>query len=70
MEPSISCEHLTVTTCTLGLFGGRPYPRNCVACIAAGENRPDYARELFARQAITHPPGKPAISGCCDPVNL
>jgi hypothetical protein len=68
MEPLILCEHHDSGTCKLGLFGGNPYPRNCMACISAGENRPDYAAALFAAQAITHPPHRPAISGCCDPI--
>jgi hypothetical protein len=56
--------------CQLGLYGGKPYVGNCLTCVREGNNNTAFAAALFARQAITHPPGKPAISGCCDPVNL
>jgi hypothetical protein len=68
MELSFSCNHHEPPSkCKLGLFGGKPYPRNCAACIAAGENNPAYATALFTRALNSHPLDKPAISGCCDP---
>ena len=66
MEPSFSCDHHEAGTCKLGLFGGEPYPRNCIACIAAGENHPAYATALFENAIKSHPPDRPAVSGCCD----
>lgn len=68
MEPSSSCEHFLLGVCELGLFGGRPYARNCTACIVAGENNPAYATKLFQAREISHPSHRPPISGCCDPV--
>lgn len=52
--------------CSLGLFGGKPYPHNCAGCIKAGENNPEYAENLFAVHAKSHPTGKRKVSGCCD----
>lgn len=68
MEPSNLCEYFCLGVCELGLFGGRPYERNCRACMAAGENNTEYAAKLFKARETTHPPNRPPVSGCCDPV--
>lgn len=68
MEPSFWCEHFLLGLCEIGLFGGRPYERNCRACIAAGENNPAYAIKLKQAREQSHPSTKPPVSGCCDPV--
>ena len=52
--------------CSLGLYGGSPWLGNCLACIKAGENTPEFAAALFARVGKAHPSGKTKISGCCD----
>lgn len=59
------CPHYSAG-CLLKLHGGQPLPGNCRACIAAGENNPDYAAALFARFERSHPPDRPRVSGCCD----
>lgn len=53
--------------CSLGLHGGKPKEGNCRECVKAGENNPEYAKRLFDASAITHPPDRPKVSGCCDP---
>ena len=70
----IACPHWTRArdrgqgVCALGLYGGNPWVGNCTACIAAGENTPGFAAELFARAERTHPANREKISGCCDRV--
>lgn len=68
MEPSNWCEHFCLGICELGLFGGRPLEGNCRACLAAGENTHEYADQLQAARAISHPPTAAPVSGCCDPI--
>jgi hypothetical protein len=70
----VTCEHQTPGTathryrCGLGYYGGQPYLGNCIACVAAQDNDPARAAELFARATISHPPEAPPASGCCDPI--
>ena len=62
----MNCEHLKDGACSLGLYGGKPYFSNCLACVAQGNNNPDFARALFASRETTHPPTPQRVSGCCD----
>ena len=53
--------------CALGMYGGhRISLGTCEACIKLGNNNEEYAKELFARFAKSHPEGVPRASGCCD----
>ena len=52
--------------CQLGLYGGKPKPHNCIACIKSGNNNPEFAKELKETHAKSHPSGKRRVSGCCD----
>lgn len=52
--------------CSLGLHGGRPYIGECNACISKGQNNEQFANELKARRARSHPESAEKISGCCD----
>lgn len=68
----MTCTHQSRTrdrgqfTCALGLYGGKPWLGNCVACINAGENTPEFAAALLAGAKLSHPPTAKRISGCCD----
>ena len=53
-------------TCSLNRYGGRPHALACQQCIAAGENTEEFSRKLEALYAMSHPPDRPQISGCCD----
>ena len=53
-------------TCALNRYGGRPHALACQQCIEAGENTEEFARELEAIFAVSHPQGMPLVSGCCD----
>jgi hypothetical protein len=52
--------------CALGLYGGRPYLGNCVACIKSNQNNEEYVKTLRERELISHPPTAKRASGCCD----
>jgi hypothetical protein len=52
--------------CAIGLYGGNPYIGNCKNCIERGENTPEFAADLLARSATTHPAAASRVSGCCD----
>lgn len=32
----------------------------------AERNNPEFAKELFAKHELTHPPNVRRVSGCCD----
>lgn len=53
-------------SCSLGFYGGAPKICECQKCIAAGENTEEYARKLEALHAMSHPPDRQQVSGCCD----
>jgi len=53
-------------SCDLGLFGGKPKPRNCIDCIRLGNNTPEFKAGLDELATKTHPSHRPKISGCCD----
>ena len=67
----ITCPHWSRSQdrgqgkCVLGLYGGAPWVGNCLACMARGENTPEFAAALFARADRTHPADRQRISGCC-----
>lgn len=52
--------------CSLGYYGGKPYPHNCKVCQREKRDNPESAAELFASREQTHPPTVRRISGCCD----
>lgn len=56
--------------CALGMHGGSPWPKACLDCLAAGQNTPEYAAELAARRARSHPEDVPPVQGCCDRADL
>ena len=63
----MTCQYLpTARKCSLGLYGGNPHPVNCEACMRAERNNPEFAKELFAKHELTHPPNVRKVSGCCD----
>lgn len=63
----MTCQFLTIEgKCNIGLYGGNPWPQNCRACIAQGNNTTEFAAALFASRERTHPPQVRRISGCCD----
>jgi hypothetical protein len=62
----ISMDRTGRGKCALGLYGGKPWLGNCRDCQKAGENTPEFAAELFARGAKSHPGDRQKISGCCD----
>ncbi len=62
----MTCEFLSDGKCSIGLYGGKPYPQNCRACMAQGNNSKEFAEALFASREKTHPPKVRRVSGCCD----
>ena len=66
----MSCQYQTFEgnqrICALGYYGGKPYVGNCSYCEGRGENTPEFAAALFAREDVSHPSTKPKLSGCCD----
>jgi len=62
----MNCEHLQDGKCLLGLYGGKPYFSNCLACMSQGNNNREFAEKLFANREVTHPPKPGRVSGCCD----
>jgi hypothetical protein len=70
VQGSMQCKYRTgIGTsgrCQLRLYGGACTNGNMKRCIGAGQNNPEYAKELFARAERAHPSNRPRISGCCD----
>lgn len=67
----MNCIYIKTTSreynvCGLNLYGGKPSHGTCQACLAKGQNTPEYAKELFAKAERTHPSSRPRVSGCCD----
>ena len=62
----ISMDRTGRGKCSLNLYGGNPWLKNCSDCIKAGENTPEFSSALFAREDKAHPGDKKKISGCCD----
>lgn len=54
-------------SCALGMYGGKPYLRNCEECISNGENNSAFADGLRQSSEKSHPASMPPIHGCCDP---
>jgi len=71
----MNCQHWTRKAktgpgkCAIGWFGGEPYVGNCLACLAKGFNNPEARESADAKAALTHPPHRDSISGCCDPIS-
>lgn len=65
----MNCEYLIDGKCSLGYYGGRPYPHNCAVCLRGGMNNPESAEKLFASREKTHPQEAKRVSGCCDSAN-
>lgn len=68
---TVTCLHqaplgLGRFTCALNLYGGKPYLGNCIACVTAGDNTAEGAARIIGGADLSHPPDKPAVSGCCD----
>jgi len=66
----IACPHFTRArdkgqgTCALGLYGGKPWPADCLGCIRRSENNPDFAEHLRKRYAQNHPEKYRGLTGC------
>jgi hypothetical protein len=57
---------VAMNVCALGMYGGRVEDGGCRACIAKGQNNPEYKKELAARAERSHPSTAKRVSGCCD----
>lgn len=59
----IDCQHFSRErdrgqgNCALGLYGGKPWTGNCLACIKSGHNNEVFSRDLLAKSEISHPSG-------------
>ena len=60
------CEHFQSGGCAIGLYGGAPHAGNCIACVAQGNNTPEFAARLFKSRERSPPPDARKVSGCCD----
>ncbi len=52
--------------CALGWYGGKPWLRNCLDCLARGDNTPKAKAAFEAGAERSHPANRERLSGCCD----